>query len=157
MVPAAEIKRLKVFETLPPAALEALSRDIEDLAFENGDFILHQHDEARAIYVLLSGSVEFLMTIEGMEDLFVGTTSEPGALIGWSVVREPHRYTASVRCTEPCRVLRLPRGALARVLNDDPRAGCRVLAAVAAALVDRLEDARALLGRQPKTGPRLES
>lgn len=157
MVAVAEIKRLKVFETLPPIALEALSGDIEELAFQTGDFILHQHDEARAIYVLLSGSVEFLMTIEGLEDLFVGTTSERGALIGWSIVREPHRYIASVRCTESCRVLRLPRGALARVLKDDPRVGCQVLRAIAAALVDRLEDARGLLGRLPKTGPRLES
>ena len=157
MVPAAEIKRLKVFEMLPPVALEALSRDIEEHSFDTGDLIVHQHDEARAIYVLLSGSVEFLMTIEGMDALFVGTASERGALIGWSVVREPHRYTASVKCTEPCRVLRLPRSALARTLKDDPRAGCQVLRAVAAALVDRLEDARDLLGRLPKSGPRLES
>ena len=149
MVPVATIKRLKVFEMLSPVALETLSRDIEELAFEAGDFILHQHDEAHAIYVLLSGSVEFLMTVEDMDHLFVGTTSEPGALIGWSVVREPHRYTASVRCTEPCRVLRLRRSTLTRVLRDDPRAGCRVLRAIADALADRLEDARGLLGLTP--------
>ena len=154
MVPTAEIKCLKVFKMLPPVALEAISRDIEEVAFETGDFILHQHDEASAIYVLLSGSVEFLITIESLDDLFVGTTSEPGAFIGWSVVREPHRYTASVRCTEPCRVLRLPRGTVAAILKDDPAAGRHILAAVAAALVDRLEVARALLGRQPKSGPR---
>ena len=154
MVPTAEIERLDVFKGLPPVALEAISRDIEEVAFQTGEFILHQHDEASAIYVLLSGSVEFLITIESLHDLFVGTTSQPGALIGWSVMREPHRYTASVRCTEPCRVLRLPRGAVAAILKDDPAAGRQILAAVAAALVDRLEVARALLGRQPKSGPR---
>lgn len=157
MVPVTQIKHLKVFETLPPDALVALSKDFEELTFEVGDFILHQHDEARAIFVLLSGSVEFLMSLEGMEDLFVGTTSEQGALIGWSVVREPYRYTASVRCTEPCRALRLPCAALTRVLMDNPHAGCQVLRAIAAALVSRLEDARGLLGRLPKTGPRVES
>lgn len=149
-----EIGELNVFEGLAPDALDALSQDVVELALDTGAFVLHQHDEAWAIYVLLSGSVEFLMTVEGVDDLFVGATSEPGALIGWSAVREPHRYTASVRCTEPCRVLRLSRRALAQVLRDDPRAGCRILQSVAEALVGRLEDARALLGRLPKTGPR---
>ena len=157
MIPFAEISHLRVFETLPEDALEVLSKDFEELTFEIGDYILHQHDEARAIFILLSGSVEFFMSLEGMKDLFVGTTSEQGALIGWSVIRQPYRYTASVRCSEPCRVLRLPRAALTRVLTDDPRAGCQILRAIAAALVDRLEDARGLLGRLPKTGPRLES
>ena len=149
-----DIGGVKVFEGLDPDALDALSQDVKELALDTGEFILHQHDEARSIYILLSGSVEFLMTVEGVDDLFVGATSEQGALIGWSVVREPHRYTSSVRCTEPCRVLRLSRRALAQVLSDDPRAGCRILQAVADALAGRLEDARALLGRLPKTGPR---
>lgn len=157
MVPAAEIKKLKAFEMLHPATLEALSTDINELVFETDDFILHQHDEARGIYVLLSGSVKFLISIEGMDDLFVGATSHRGALIGWSVVREPYRYTASVKCTEPCRVLHLPRSSLDQIVKQDPRAGRRILEVVAADLVDRLENARELLGRLPKTGPRGES
>jgi CRP-like cAMP-binding protein len=156
MVPLTEIKRLKLFEQLPASTLEVLAKDIESLEFETGDYIVSQHDEARAIYILLSGAVQFLMMVEGMDDFFVGTTSERGALIGWSVVREPFRYTASVRCTEPCRVFKLRRAALDRVLRKDPIAACRILRAVAAALVDRLEDARELLGQLPKTGPHTE-
>ena len=154
MGPAVDIRELKVFEGISPEALEALSQDIEQLTFATGEFILHQHDEAHAIFILLSGSVEFLMTVEGVDDLFVGAASRPGALVGWSVVREPHRYTASVRCAEPCRVLRLPRRSLAHVLSAHPRDGCKILRAVADALVGRLEDARALSGPLPKTAPR---
>jgi CRP-like cAMP-binding protein len=157
MVPLTEIQDLELFEMLPPAALEALSKETEDIAFEAGDYIIHQHDEAQAIHVLLSGTVQFLMTVEGTDDLFVGTTSERGALIGWSVVREPHRYTASVKCAEPCRVLRLSRRVLDRIVREDPAAGSRILRVIAAALVDRLEDARNLLGPLPKTGPRAET
>ncbi len=157
MISVADLKCIELFDTLCPAALESLSREINELALETGDYIVHQHDEARAIYILLSGSVEFRIATEGTDDLFVGTTAEPGALIGWSIVREPHRYTASVRCTEPSRVLRLPRSAMARILKDNPRAGRRILAAIAAALVDRLEDARSLAARPPKAGPRQEA
>jgi len=155
MVPVAELKDLKIFEAIASPTLNALSEDIVERSFGPGDFILHQHDEARAIYILLAGSVEFLMMIEGMEDLYVGETSEPGALIGWSVVREPFRFTASARCTEPSRVLKVPRDSLHRILKDDPTTGRCLVEAVAAALVERLDDARELLGRLPKSGPRL--
>lgn len=148
-----DIGSLAVLQGLGPETRDALMKEAKELAFEAGEFILHQHDDARALYVLLSGSVEFLMNVEGVDDLFLGMTAEPGALIGWSVVREPHRYTASVRCREPCRVLRVPREALARVLSEDPRAGCQILRGVADALLVRLEDARSLLGRLPDTGP----
>ena len=156
MVTVAELKGFRFFETLPTSALKALAGDAAELSFETGDFIVHQHDEASAVYILLSGSVEFLMTVEGVDDLFVGTTSDPGAVIGWSVVREPRRYTASVKCTEPCLAVRIPHGALNQVLVDDPDSGARILRAIAEALVDRLEDARELLGRLPKSGPRVE-
>jgi len=156
IVSLTEIKCLKLFELLPSNTLEALAKDIEALEFETGDYIVHQHDEASAIHILLSGAVQFLMMVEGMDDFLVGTACEWGALIGWSVVREPHRYTASVRCTEPCRVLKLPRTALDRALREDPTAAGRILKAIADALIDRLEDARELLGNLPKSGPRTE-
>jgi hypothetical protein len=46
----------------------------------------------------------------------------------------------------------MPRASLDRVLREDPVAGRRVLEIVAAALLDRLEDARSLLGRQAGVG-----
>ena len=148
MVPVAEIKGLKPFAGLPAERIEGLAAEAKAQTFAPGALIVHQHDRARRLHVLRSGAVEFLMAVEGMDDLFVGATAEPGALIGWSVLREPHRYTASVRCREECRVLTLPRAALDRLVAEDPRAGRGVLAAVAAALVERLEDARDLLGAQ---------
>jgi CRP-like cAMP-binding protein len=156
MVPLGEIKDLKFLGTLPLETLQALAEEFEEQSFETGELIIHQHDQARALHVLLAGSVEFLMAVEGMDDLFVGETDESGALIGWSVVRRPHRYTASVRCRNPCRTLRLSRGALDRLMGDDPQAGRHVLAMVAAALVERLEDARDLLGRSTEVAPRTD-
>lgn len=156
MISSAEIRGLKVFEALPDAVAEALRADAEAIGFETGDYILHQHDEAHSLYILLEGTVEFLIRAEGIDDLFVGMTAERGALLGWSIAREPHRYTATVKCVEPCRVLRLPRGALTRILKNDSRAAYRILQAVAAAVANRLQDAIGLLGGIPKSGPHPE-
>lgn len=152
MVPLAEIKGLALFDAMPPKLCEALAAESEEKTFESGELLVHQHDQARSLFVVLSGSVDFLMAVEGMDDLLVGSSAARGALIGWSVVREPYRYTATVRCREPCRAVRIPRASLDRVLREDPVAGRRVLEIVAAALLDRLEDARSLLGRQAGVG-----
>jgi len=152
-----ELRHLELFEALSEAQLEAIRAHLLEIEFESGDFILHQHDEADALYVLLSGTVVFLIRAEGVDDLQIGTTSEHGALLGWSIVREPHRYTASIRCTETCRVLRLPREILEQVLAEDPRAEFRVLQVVAGAVADRLQETLRLLGGIPKAGPRPEA
>ena len=76
--------------------IDALFAEAEVCEFKAGEEILHQHDEAHSLYVQLSGTVEFLIKVEGVDDLFVGMTAERGPLLGWSIVREPHRYTATV-------------------------------------------------------------
>ncbi|MDJ0951954.1 MAG: cyclic nucleotide-binding domain-containing protein [Alphaproteobacteria bacterium] len=154
MIPLADIRDLKLFEALSDAAVEALCADAEMRDFEACDYLLHQHDEAHSLYILLSGTVEFLIKVEGVDDLFVGMTAERGPLLGWSIVREPHRYTATVRCAEPCRVIRIPRRAFAEVLKNDPRAGYALLQTIAEAVADRLQDALGLLSGIPKSGPR---
>lgn len=116
---------------------------------EVGQYVVRQHDEGNALYFLLSGSVEFLIRFEGVDDLLVGTSREAGAMIGWSVFRIPHRYTASVQCAETCHCLRLPADALAGVIAEDPRLGYLILKRVAAVLANRLEQARDLLTGTP--------
>jgi CRP-like cAMP-binding protein len=101
--------------------------------------------------------VQIFIRFQGVDDLLVGTLRQPGALIGWSVFRKPYRYTASVRCEELCRVVRIPGEVLTEVIHSDPPLGCMLLKRVAAALADRLEQTRGLLVRTPavsgSTGP----
>lgn len=157
MLSKAKLGDLPLLRGLPEPVIDRLAREAEALAFETDDFILHQHDEAHAIFLLLSGAVEFLIRFEGVEDLFVGSSAEAGAILGWSIRREPHRYTASVRCTEPSGVVRLPRRLIMELIDEDPQIGRLLLECIALTLSDRLDDARSLLGKRPKAGPEPES
>lgn len=156
MIPVAEVRSLKVFNALPVSVVEALCAEANAIELDTGDEILHQHDLANSLYILLSGTVEFLIRVEGVDDLFVGMTSERGSLLGWSIFREPHRYTTTIKCIEPCHVLRVPRRTITRVLASDPRAGYRFRQAIAEAVANRLRDALGLLGGIPKSGPQPE-
>ena len=101
------------------------------------------------MFFLGAGVVQILIHFRGVDDLLVGTVRKPGALIGWSVFRKPYRYTASIRCEEPCRVVRIPCEALDDLVRREPRLGYLLLRRAAAAVADRLEQARALLTRTP--------
>ena len=145
MVSAKQLGGFAVFEGLPRDVLDRLADGADPIAFEIGDFIVHQHDEAVALYILDTGAVDFLIRAEGVDDLYVGSTGGHGAIVGWSIAREPHRHTASVRCTEPCRTIRIKRSAVEAILREDPRSGYRILQRIAEALAERLESARDLL------------
>src|SRR5437870_2702291 len=68
---------------------------------------------------------------------------------GASLHEKVARYTASVRCEEPCRVVRIPREVIDELIHREPRLGYLLLRRVAAALADRLEQTRGLLMRTP--------
>lgn len=153
MIPVAQLKQLPFLQALPPWALDRLAEGANEAYLNQNALIVRQHDEARALFVLLSGSVQFLIRFEGVDDFLVGVTDEPGSLIGWSAFREPFRYTASVRCEESCRLLEIPRSVFEALFEDDPRLGYAVLKQVARAVANRLEQARDRLVAGPVEGP----
>lgn len=145
MVPIERLSQLRFFQGLPAWVMRRFAEAACETSLASGQYIVRQHDEGTALFFLLSGSVEFLIRFEGVDDLLVGTSREVGAMIGWSVFRIPHRYTASVRCEHTCHCLRLPADALAGVIAEDPRLGYLLLRRVSAVLANRLEQARDLL------------
>jgi CRP-like cAMP-binding protein len=149
MVQVEQLVRIPFLQGLPAGALRRLAETASELTVQGGNFIVHQHDQAQHVFFLGSGVVQIFIHFRGVDDLLVGTLREPGALIGWSVFRKPYRYTASVRCEEPCRVVRIPREVLDELIHREPRLGYLLLKRVAAALADRLEQTRGFLVTTP--------
>ena len=149
MTSVEQVVEIPFFQGMPAEALRQVAAQSSVLTFESGRTLISQHAAAEHLYLLISGSVQFYIHFHGVDDLLVGTMREPGALLGWSVVREPHRYTASVRCQEECRVLRLPRAVLIELMETRPRLGYLLLKRIAAALANRLEQTRDLLVGPP--------
>ena len=112
MTAVEEVVQIPFFQGIPAEALREIAAQSTILTLEAGRTFISQHAAAEHVFFLISGSVHFYIHFHGVDDLLVGTMRQPGALLGWSVVRKPHRYTATVRCEEECRVLRLPRDVL---------------------------------------------
>lgn len=142
MLTSEQLARIAFFTGLPEAVLERLAGLAEVQAHRAGELIIHQHDRAIAVYFLLSGSVQFLIHVEGVADLMVAVDRSPGTLIGWSAFRAPFRYTTSVRCEQDCRLLRIPHDAFEDIFTEDPGCAVEILQRVAATMAERLQQTR---------------
>lgn len=145
MIPIERLTQLSFFEGLPAPGLARLADSAQEVRLESNDFIVRQHDQARDIFLLESGAVQFLIHFEGVDDLLVGKTDAPGTLIGWSAFRNPFRYTASVRCEGPCQLVKWQRAVLDELFGADLRFAYLFLERVAVTLANRIEQTRDLL------------
>lgn len=143
------VRQLEFFAGLPEALVARLAGHADERSLAPGDFVVRQHDDARSLFFLLAGEIQFLIHFEGVHDLLVGTGRQPGMLIGWSAFRPPYRYTASVRCETACRVVRIARDEVEAMIDESPAFGLPFLRRVAGSLANRLEQTRDLLVEPP--------
>ncbi|MCM8857995.1 MAG: cyclic nucleotide-binding domain-containing protein [Candidatus Thiodiazotropha sp.] len=142
MAEIAELSALDFFQDIDEEVITYLARGSEVRHAEQGEVLLHQHDRAIALFFLLTGKVQFLIHVAGLDDLLVGTDNEIGALIGWSVFRAPYRHTVTVRCEQDCRFLRMPRTLFTVLFEQSPRVAHTLLRRVAEVLAHRLVNNR---------------
>jgi CRP-like cAMP-binding protein/1-acyl-sn-glycerol-3-phosphate acyltransferase len=139
MVSIGLLKGLPFFRGLRHGVLQTLADSAKVVELDNNALVTHQHDRAIALYLLLSGSVQFLIEVEGSGKLLVGVSNEPGLIIGWSVFKAPYRYMSDVRCEGSCRLLRIPHHVIDALMNEDPVSGLALLRRVNQSLAIRLE------------------
>jgi CRP/FNR family transcriptional regulator, cyclic AMP receptor protein len=152
MIPVEQVVQIPFFQGLPAEVLRELATESIVLARQRGETLFSQHDVAEHVFFLISGSVQSYLRFHGVDDLLVGTIREPGALLGWSVFRQPHRYTATIRCADDSQVLRLQREVIMKLVKTHPHLGYLLLKRVAAVLANRLEQTRDLLVGSEETG-----
>lgn len=158
MIEQARLRALPFFTGLSEQVIAALAVDGQERDLAAGDLVIEQNDEASEVFFLVEGSVQLLLRYEGVGDLFMGSFQEPGSIFGWSALRPPFRYTDSVRCEQPTRLLCLSRASLEDVIQADPEVGFVLLQRVTGEVARQLEITRGLLGvREPLPQPVPES
>lgn len=133
------LKELAFFRALKKPVLELVAEHAEIREYTNNEIISTQHNRAIALFILLSGTVQFLIRIEGGEDLLVGVGRERGLIVGWAAFRAPFRYTTTVRCEQCCRFLRVPHHVFDEIMAADEASGLLLLRRVAESMAHRLD------------------
>ncbi len=100
--------------------------------------------EADHLYFLVEGSVDLYFVVgdpaepESRREFFI-TAVNPGEPFGISGVVEPYIYTATVKTSEPSRILKMEAAGLRALCELDPRMSCYLMRQVAKAALVRLQ------------------
>jgi len=130
-----EVKALAatpLFRSVDPTQLRLISMMAELRNYEDGEHIIRQGEEAEAAFVVLEGSTEVFVDIDGR----VQTVAEIGTndIIGEMGVLNNHRRTASVRARGPVRVLRIAQSDMLNLVHQFPDLALEMLRVISSRL-----------------------
>jgi thioredoxin reductase (NADPH) len=100
-----DVRAVPLFSTLAVPDLERLARASADLHLAPGEYAVHPGSEERALFAVLSGKLEVVYLIDGIEQTL--DWRGPGALFGVVPITIGTPFFAGYRASEPSRVMRV--------------------------------------------------
>ena len=154
MITADELAAIPLFSTLTENELAYLAGSVEDIRLVPGEYVAHE-GEGRFLVVVIEGKTELTKVVNGVERVIgVRLPGEHGGAMPM-ILGTP--MTASLRATEPSRVVRLS----VKVFYTLAAMAPEITATVGAALLERQEMLRTVIAEplEPEVlviGPRLD-
>jgi len=134
------MKKRGRYETLPPEAVAYLRRSGEEIPFADSEVIVRRGDPGKAFYVVLSGTVEVRLTVEGNCRLPLVRLDE-GAFFGEMSILTDQEVSADVVALGPVEVLRYPAELFSKALSESDPLRTHIMAGLAANLQRTTTDA----------------
>lgn len=132
MTPA-ELGRFACFADLGDEEREGVAALLREVVLDPGETLFVEGDEANGLFLVSSGRLRLARRMPPCR----GTVGEGAVLGALSLVAAGPREATAV-AEGACRVLWLPRSAFRRLVEDAPRAACRLLESVVSDLAVQL-------------------
>jgi CRP-like cAMP-binding protein len=114
----------------------------EEVVMNKGQPIVKEGQPANGVYILRSGAVELMTTVEKDFDLPISILRDPGDVFGTSALVPPYQYSLSARCVEEGVLFCMETSALRKLAAEDRDIGCQMMTNLAAHFLDRLKETR---------------
>lgn len=150
MVSPELLRRYPFFNFLTPDQMREVAMIAETRELEKGETLFAIGDEAKSLYLLLSGSMDlhYIVIDENLphlkKDFMVGSIN-PGEIAGISAVIPPHELTATAIATAPGELLIMDGEALRELAAEDHDLAYGLMKAIARTTMERLHTTRILL------------
>ena len=131
-----------LFRGLTDSQLKSLTAISNEIAVQKSQWLFQEGSVAESVYVLKSGAVELLTSVEGSIELPITIVRFPGGCFGSSALVPPYQYSLSARGAEDGVVISMKQSDLQRVIQQDKDLGYRVMSNLAAHLLERLKETR---------------
>jgi CRP-like cAMP-binding protein len=131
-----------LFRGLNDRQLEGLTAGTKNIEVDSGEVIYREREEAEAIYMLSSGAVELVTSVNNHIELPVSIIRNPGEMFGSSALIEPHLHTLTARCQSAGNILVIERRALQEYMSEHDEVGLIIMTNLATYLLSRLKESR---------------
>ena len=143
MISPEQLRRFSLFAGLDPGVFKDLAMISEEVAFGEGEWLFHERDEADAVYLVLSGTVDLKIGLdqEGKRHADLCTLIE-GEMVGWSGVVEPFTYGLGCIASSEARLVKMDADRLRELMAQKPEQGLILMSQVAQVIKARLTNLR---------------
>lgn len=126
---AATLAGIPLFEGLAPALLREIARSAHVARFAKGALVYSSGDEARALFHVLAGQLKVAVSSSDGSEKVIDIVG-PGQNIGIAEMFGHVPYVSFAEAVAPALVLQVPRDAIMRAIDRDPRVSQRLLRAI---------------------------
>jgi CRP/FNR family cyclic AMP-dependent transcriptional regulator len=137
------LEKVALFEGLSEAQLERLRERAVIRLHPKGAIVIHEGDEAGALFVIVSGTVKAYLSDEHGKEVVLSSMG-PGEYFGELALFDDTPRSASVATLEPCRLLVLQKSLVREVVHDDPEIALHLLQGLARRVRKLTESVRTL-------------
>ncbi len=134
------LRNTYLFKDLNEIHLDLILMICEEMNVVAGQEIFHIDQPGDALYIIARGSVEIVLDPPGAQPLRLSVL-EAGQIFGETVLIEEGRRSASARCLHEGTLLRIAGERLARLSENYPEIGFRIMRRMAAELMNKLREA----------------
>lgn len=142
MTTAQVLKKTSLFKALSDDQLKAVVRLSKEKSFQQGEKIFKHGQQAKTLYVLVSGSVSLRIDAPEELDLMAETFQETGNVFGMASLTKSHIYNVTAHCTRSTTALSLDSAGLQEIIRQEPVYGLEVMAELAPLYMNRLNNTR---------------
>jgi signal transduction histidine kinase len=138
------LRHLQLFVDLPETDLDWLSTQAEPFSLEKGELLIQEGTPGDAAYIVMEGELEVKKKSD-VQDIFI-TVRAPGEVIGEMALLDNSPRTATVRASQPSRLLKIRGDTFQQLLSQKPATALAILHTVSR----RLHQNEALLRQNEK-------
>ena len=131
-----------LFMGLDNDQLRRIAAIAREVSMENGQQICREGEEANSLYILKTGAVELMTTVENDVELPISVLRNPGDIFGSGILIAPYTYNLTAHCSGTGILLRIEGSALQKLMVEDRDLGCIIMTNLAEQFLTRLKESR---------------
>jgi len=137
------MRRLPLFAAFPEEQLQCFVDDMHEINLNAGDILFREGDAPNGLYVLVDGAMEVTKRMNGQE--VVLASYHPGEFFGEISLLTGMPATATIRITEPSRILKYDKTLFEEMLKTSP-----IIGIMLAKMVERLRNTESMVQQHEK-------